>query len=69
MFYIGSNVLDWPLEAQRALADGHEICARECFPFWHWFHPWHANLFCRVTDTWSHRYSELLLLCVHTTGI
>jgi peptidoglycan/xylan/chitin deacetylase (PgdA/CDA1 family) len=29
MFYIGSNVLDWPLEAQRALADGHEICARE----------------------------------------
>ncbi|KAF5327313.1 hypothetical protein D9619_004268 [Psilocybe cf. subviscida] len=27
MFYIGSNVLDWPLEAQRALTDGHEICA------------------------------------------
>jgi peptidoglycan/xylan/chitin deacetylase (PgdA/CDA1 family) len=27
MFYIGSNVMDWPLEAQRALADGHEICA------------------------------------------
>ncbi|KAJ7807594.1 carbohydrate esterase family 4 protein [Mycena olivaceomarginata] len=26
MFYIGSNVLDWPLEAQRAVADGHEIC-------------------------------------------
>ena len=23
MFYIGSNVMDWPLEAQRALADGH----------------------------------------------
>jgi peptidoglycan/xylan/chitin deacetylase (PgdA/CDA1 family) len=33
MFYIGSSVLDWPLEAQRALADGHEICARECFPY------------------------------------
>ena len=32
MFYIGSNVLDWPLEAQRALADGHEIC-REWFLF------------------------------------
>jgi hypothetical protein len=29
MFYIGSSVLDWPLEAQRAIADGHEICARE----------------------------------------
>ncbi|THV08240.1 putative chitin deacetylase [Dendrothele bispora CBS 962.96] len=27
MFFIGSNVLDWPLEAQRALTDGHEICA------------------------------------------
>jgi len=27
MFYIGSNVLDWPLEAQRAITDGHEICA------------------------------------------
>ncbi|KAG2067160.1 glycoside hydrolase/deacetylase [Suillus decipiens] len=27
MFYIGSNVMDWPLEAQRALSDGHEICA------------------------------------------
>ncbi|KAF8129025.1 carbohydrate esterase family 4 protein [Boletus edulis] len=25
MFFIGSNVLDWPLEAQRAIADGHEI--------------------------------------------
>jgi hypothetical protein len=23
------SVLDWPLEAQRALADGHEIYARE----------------------------------------
>ena len=29
MFYIGSNVLDWPLEAQRGLADSHEICVRE----------------------------------------
>jgi len=26
MFYIGSSVLNWPLQAQRALADGHEIC-------------------------------------------
>ncbi|KAG9312594.1 carbohydrate esterase family 4 protein [Chiua virens] len=29
MFYIGSNVIDWPLEAQRGLADGHEICVRK----------------------------------------
>lgn len=26
MFYIGSNVMNWPLQAQRALADGHELC-------------------------------------------
>lgn len=26
MFYIGSNVMDWPLEAQRGVVDGHEIC-------------------------------------------
>ncbi|KAJ7512924.1 carbohydrate esterase family 4 protein [Mycena galericulata] len=26
MFYIGSNVLDWPYQAQRAVEDGHEIC-------------------------------------------
>ncbi|KAH7905995.1 carbohydrate esterase family 4 protein [Hygrophoropsis aurantiaca] len=26
MFYIGSNVMSSPLEAQRALADGHEVC-------------------------------------------
>ncbi|KAH7907729.1 carbohydrate esterase family 4 protein [Hygrophoropsis aurantiaca] len=27
MFYIGSSVINWPLEAQRGLADGHELCA------------------------------------------
>ncbi|KAE8212672.1 hypothetical protein CF327_g3702 [Tilletia walkeri] len=26
LYYIGSNVLDWPLQAQRGLADGHTIC-------------------------------------------
>jgi len=26
MFHIGSNVMDWPYQAQRALADGHQIC-------------------------------------------
>lgn len=25
LFYIGSNVMDWPLQAQRGLAEGHEI--------------------------------------------
>ena len=28
MFYIGSNVLDLPLEAQRGVTDGHEVCIR-----------------------------------------
>ncbi|KAF8151588.1 hypothetical protein B0H34DRAFT_664787, partial [Crassisporium funariophilum] len=26
MFYIGSNVMNWPLEAKRGYDDGHEIC-------------------------------------------
>jgi hypothetical protein len=25
-FFIGSNVFGWPLQAIRALTDGHEIC-------------------------------------------
>ena len=25
-FYIGSNVFDWPLQALRAVDDGHQIC-------------------------------------------
>ncbi|KIK51142.1 carbohydrate esterase family 4 protein, partial [Collybiopsis luxurians FD-317 M1] len=32
-YFIGTNVQAWPLEAQRALADGHEICAHT------WSHP------------------------------
>ncbi|KAJ7113060.1 hypothetical protein C8R44DRAFT_882090 [Mycena epipterygia] len=32
MFFIGSNVLDWPLEAQRAVSDGHQICVRSLSP-------------------------------------
>ncbi|KAK7039626.1 hypothetical protein R3P38DRAFT_2900824, partial [Favolaschia claudopus] len=26
MYYIGSSVMIWPLQAQRAVTDGHEIC-------------------------------------------
>ncbi|KAF9039217.1 carbohydrate esterase family 4 protein [Panaeolus papilionaceus] len=26
MFFIGSNVMNWPMEAQRAITDGHEVC-------------------------------------------
>ncbi|GAA5993352.1 hypothetical protein JCM10908_001443 [Rhodotorula pacifica] len=38
LFYIGSNVLDWPLEAQRGLADSHELCAHT------WSHPYMTGL-------------------------
>ncbi|KAJ7142949.1 hypothetical protein C8R44DRAFT_603060 [Mycena epipterygia] len=34
MFFIGSNVQNWPLEAARAVADGHEICVHI------WSHPY-----------------------------
>ncbi|KAH7924384.1 carbohydrate esterase family 4 protein [Leucogyrophana mollusca] len=37
-YYIGSNVMDFPLEAQRALADGHEICVHT------WSHPYMTSL-------------------------
>ncbi|EJT97057.1 carbohydrate esterase family 4 protein [Dacryopinax primogenitus] len=26
MFYIGSNIMDWPLQAMRAITDGHQVC-------------------------------------------
>lgn len=26
MFFIGTNVIDWPYQAQRGLSDGHDIC-------------------------------------------
>jgi hypothetical protein len=55
---LGVMFLTGPLEAQRGLADDHEICARQCFPFLFFYG---VDFFCRVTDTWSHRYSELLL--------
>lgn len=29
MFYIGSNVIDWPYGAMRGVADGHHIAARK----------------------------------------
>lgn len=38
MFYIGSNVADWPNEAQRGLADGHQICVHT------WSHPYMTTL-------------------------
>jgi peptidoglycan/xylan/chitin deacetylase (PgdA/CDA1 family) len=39
MFYIGSNVMDWPLQAQDAITDGHEICV----------HTWSHNYMTALT--------------------
>jgi peptidoglycan/xylan/chitin deacetylase (PgdA/CDA1 family) len=40
MFYIGSNVMDWPLEAQRGIVDGHHICV----------HTWSHQYMTQLTD-------------------
>lgn len=52
LYYIGSNVMDWPLEAQRGIADGHEICARECWLVSSMFFPM-SDLF---SSLWRGRY-------------
>jgi len=38
LFYIGSNVADWPKEAQRGYADGHQVCVHT------WSHPYMTTL-------------------------
>ncbi|KAK9762827.1 hypothetical protein K7432_011052 [Basidiobolus ranarum] len=38
LFFIGSNVADWPREAQRGLTDGHHICVHT------WSHPYMTTL-------------------------
>ncbi|KAF7344425.1 Carbohydrate esterase family 4 protein [Mycena sanguinolenta] len=52
LYYIGSSVMIWPLQAQRAVADGHEICVRECL-----FSDIYLGLYGTLAsdDTWSHR--------------
>lgn len=47
MFYIGTNVYNWPLEAQRGLADGHEICV----------HTWSHNYMTSLSS--SSAFAEL----------
>ncbi|CAO1637569.1 unnamed protein product [Sympodiomycopsis kandeliae] len=38
MFYIGSNVLNWPLQAQRGIVDGHHLMSHT------WSHPYMTAL-------------------------
>lgn len=40
LYYIGSNVLGWPLQALRAFQDGHEICV----------HTWSHQYVCQASD-------------------
>ncbi|TKY88448.1 hypothetical protein EX895_002800 [Sporisorium graminicola] len=47
LMYIGSNVLDWPLEAQRGIVDGHHICVHT------WSHRYMTSL------TTSQAFAEL----------
>ena len=75
MFYVGSNVLDWPIEAQRAITDGtpslHDLSS-VCLmivllPLGHEICVRKCiDVFrntcskCALEDTWSHRYSQNL---------
>lgn len=38
MYFIGSNVADWPYEAQRAITDKHQVCVHT------WSHPYMTTL-------------------------
>lgn len=47
LMYIGSNVMDWPLEAQRGIVDGHHICV----------HTWSHRYMTALTN--SQAFAEL----------
>lgn len=40
LFYIGSNVMDWPLEAERGIVEGHHVCV----------HTWSHQYMTQLTD-------------------
>lgn len=55
LMYIGSNVMDWPLEAQRGIVDGHHICVHVS-PSKAGKRDMKSDESCRTAQTWSHRY-------------
>ncbi|KAL4071907.1 carbohydrate esterase family 4 protein [Scleroderma citrinum] len=57
MFYIGSNVMDWPLEAQRGIADGHEVCV----------HTWSHRYMTALTN--SQAFAELYYTLKLVVGV
>lgn len=58
MFFIGSNVLGWPLQAKRAFEDGHEICV----------HGWSHKAMTAFTDeeAWAELYYTMQAVKVVT---
>ena len=62
MFYIGSNVLNWPLQAQRGLADLHEIGIHTCVTSRTSSIDEATGMLTGFLPTrrWSHRYSTAL---------
>ncbi|KAF9257054.1 glycoside hydrolase/deacetylase, partial [Marasmius fiardii PR-910] len=57
MFFVGSNVVNWPLEAQRALYDGHEMCA----------HSWSHNAMTSLTS--EQAFAEVWYTIKAVTGV
>ncbi|KAJ3807322.1 carbohydrate esterase family 4 protein [Lentinula aff. lateritia] len=60
-YFIGSNVADWPLEAQRALADGHEICAHT------WSHPYMTTFSSEAAFAELWYFMQMIKLAVGVT--
>ncbi|KAF9259589.1 carbohydrate esterase family 4 protein [Marasmius fiardii PR-910] len=54
MYFIGSNVIQYPKEAQRALTDGHEICIHT------WSHPYLTSL--KSEDVFAELYYSVKLV-------
>lgn len=64
LMYIGSNIMSYPLEAQRGIMDGHHICVHVSFVSTLILLPLLANAHhCHISlcfQTWSHQYTTTL---------
>ncbi|KAJ8688945.1 hypothetical protein PTI98_013015 [Pleurotus ostreatus] len=61
MYFVGSNVIDWPREARRAVSDGHEICLHG------WSHKYMTTL--SNEEAFAELYYGVLAVCYHTSVI
>jgi hypothetical protein len=60
MLYIWSRDVGWLAEASALLQTAMKFALVSVIPFWGLV-PWKLTFSGGVIDTWSHRYSELLL--------